>query len=109
MLKLDLEKVDEPDIKLSTSVGSSKQQECFRKKQKSTFALLTTPKPLTVWIIANCGKFLKRWEYQTALPNFLLGKMYAGKEAKLELDLEQWTDSKLERHNSKLYIVTLPI
>ena len=35
--------------------------------------------------------------------------MYAGKEAKLELDLEQWTDSKLERHNSKLYIVTLPI
>ena len=59
MLKLDLEKVDEPDIKLSTSVGSSKKQECFRKKQKSTFALLTTPKPLTVWIIANCGKILE--------------------------------------------------
>ena len=31
-------------------------------QKKSTSALLTTPKPLTVWITANCGKFLKRWE-----------------------------------------------
>ena len=31
-------------------------------------ALLTTLKPLTVWITTNCGKFLKRWEYQTTLP-----------------------------------------
>ena len=37
-----------------------------REFQKtSTFALLTTPKPLTVWITTNCGKFFKRWEYQT--------------------------------------------
>ena len=35
------------------------------QKKTSTFALLTTPKPLTVWITTNCGKFLKRWEYQT--------------------------------------------
>ena len=48
----------------STSVGSLKKQESSRK----TFALLTTPKPLTVWITTNCGKFLKRWEYQTTLP-----------------------------------------
>ena len=34
-------------------------------QKKSTSALLTIPKPLTVWIIINCGKFLKRWEYQT--------------------------------------------
>ena len=34
-------------------------------KKKSTSVLLTIPKPLTVWIIINCGKFLKRWEYQT--------------------------------------------
>ena len=34
----------------------------------STSALLTTPKPLTVWITTNCGKFFKRWEYQTTLP-----------------------------------------
>ena len=32
------------------------------------FPLLTTPKPLTVWITTNCGKFFKRWEYQTTLP-----------------------------------------
>ena len=37
-----------------------------REFQKtSTFALLTMPKPLTVWITTNCGKFFKRWEYQT--------------------------------------------
>ena len=33
------------------------------KKLKKRSASLTTPKPLTVWITANCGKFLKRWEY----------------------------------------------
>ena len=35
------------------------------QKKKSTSGLLITPKPLTVWIITNCGKFLKRWAYQT--------------------------------------------
>ena len=58
-----LEKAEEPEIKLPTSSGSSKNQESSRKT--STSALLTTPKPLTVWITTNCGKFLKRWEYQT--------------------------------------------
>ena len=33
----------------------------------SIFALLNTPKPLTVWITTNCGKLLKKWEYQTTL------------------------------------------
>ena len=47
--------------KLPTSIGSSKKQESSRKA--STSALLTTPKPLTVWITTNCRKFLKRWEY----------------------------------------------
>ena len=37
------------------------------KKKPATSALLTLPKPLTVWITTNCGKFLKRWEYQTTL------------------------------------------
>ena len=37
-------------------------------KKKSTFALLTMPKPLTVWITANCGEFFQRWEYQNPLP-----------------------------------------
>ena len=44
-----------PEIKLPTSGGSSKEQENSRKTSNS--ALLTTPKPLTVWITANCGKF----------------------------------------------------
>ena len=55
-------KAEEPEIKLPTSAGSSKKQENFRKT--STFALLNMPKPLTVWITANCGKLLTKWEYQ---------------------------------------------
>ena len=55
MFKLDLEKAEEPEIKLPTSVGQSKKQASFRKTSVS--ALLTMPKPLTVWITTNCGKF----------------------------------------------------
>ena len=58
-----LEKAEESEIKLPTSVGSLEKQESFRKISSS--ALLTMPKPLTVWTTTNCGKFLKRWEYQT--------------------------------------------
>ena len=60
MFKLDLEKAEEPGIKLPTFAGSSKKQENSRKT--STYALLTKPKPLTVWITTNYGKYLKRWE-----------------------------------------------
>ena len=57
----------ESKIKLPTSVvGSLKNQDSSGKT--STSAFLTTPKPLTVWITTNCGKFFKRWEYQTTLP-----------------------------------------
>ena len=62
MSKLVLEKAEEPEIKLLTSAGSSRKQESSRKT--STSALLTMPKPLTVWITINCGKFFRRWEYQ---------------------------------------------
>ena len=54
-------KAEEPEIKAPTSTRSSKKQESSRK----TSALLTMLKSLTVWITTNCGKFLKRWEYQT--------------------------------------------
>ena len=50
-----LEKAEEPEIKLPTSAGSSKKQESSRKTSIS--ALLTMPKPLTVWITINCGQF----------------------------------------------------
>ena len=66
MFKLNLEKAEEPEVKLSTSAGSLKKRDSSRKT--STSALLTMPKLLTVWITTNCGQFLKRWEYQTTLP-----------------------------------------
>ena len=66
MYKLGLEKAGEPEIKLPTSAVSLKKQESSRKTSIS--ALLTMPKPLTVWITISCGKFLKGWEYQTTLP-----------------------------------------
>ena len=78
MFKLDLEKAEEPEIKLPTSAGSWKKQESSRKTSIS--ALLTMPKPLTVWITTNAGKFFKTWEYQTHLTCFLRN-MYAGQEA----------------------------
>ena len=65
MFNLDLEKAEEPEIKLSTSAGSYKSE---NSRKTSTSASLTTPKPLTVRITTNCGKFFKRWEYQTTLP-----------------------------------------
>ena len=66
MFKLGLEKAEEPEIKLPTSIRSSKKQESSRKT--STSALLITPKPLIVWITTNCGKFFNKWEYQTTWP-----------------------------------------
>ena len=54
-IKLVVEKAEEPEIKLPISVGSLKKQESSSKTSIS--ALLTMPKPLTVWITINCGKF----------------------------------------------------
>ena len=91
MFKLDLEKAEEPKIKLPTSVGSSKKQESSKKT--STSALLTTLKPLTVWLTTNCGKFLKRWEYQTTWPASWEICMQVKKQ-QLESDTEHQTSSK---------------
>ena len=90
MFKLDLEKAEEPEIKLPTSAGSLKNKESSRKT--STFALLTMPNPLTVWITENCGK-LKRWEYQTTWPASWEICMQVKKQH-WELDVEQQTGSK---------------
>ena len=80
MFKLVLVKAEEPEIKLPTSIGSLKKQESSRKTSIS--ALLTMPTPLTVWIRTNCGKFFKRWEYQTTwLAYRFLRNLYAGQEA----------------------------
>ena len=91
MFKLVLEKAEEPEIKLPRSAGSWKKQESSRKTSIS--ALLTMQKPLTVWIIIHCGKFWKKWEYHTTLPDSWKTCMQLRKQ-QLELDMEQQTGSK---------------
>ena len=91
-------KAEEPEIKLPTSAGSLKKQESSRKTSIST--LLTMPKPLTVWITINCGKFWKRWEYQTTWPASWETCMQVKKQ-QLELDMEQQTGSKEEKEYVK--------
>ena len=75
MFKLVLEKAEEPEIKLPTSIGSLNKQESSRK----TSALLTTPKPLTVWITTN-WKILQEMESPDHV-TCLLRNLYAGQEA----------------------------
>ena len=90
MFKLDLENTEEPEIKLSTSSGSPKKQESSRKT--STSALLTMPKPLTVWITKN-WKVLK----EMGIPDHLSASCEICMQVKkhqLELDVEQQTGSK---------------
>ena len=77
MFKLVLEKAEEPEIKLPTSVGSRKKQESSRKT--CTSALCTTPKPLIVWITTN-WKILKEMGVSDHL-TCLLRNLYAGQEA----------------------------
>ena len=90
-VQVGLGMAEEPEIKLPTSVGSSKKQESSRKTPTS--ALLTTSKHLTVWIKTNCGKFWKRWEYQSTLPASWEICIQV-KEQQLEPDMEQQTGSK---------------
>ena len=78
MFKLDLEKAEEPEIKLPTSIGSSKKAGEFQKTSVS--ALLTTAKPLTLWITTNSGKILQ----EIGIPDHLtclLRNLHAGQEA----------------------------
>ena len=77
MLKLDLDKAEEPEIKLPTSVGSLIKQESSRNT--STSALLTMPKPLTVWTTTN-WKILQEMGIPDHL-TCLLRNLYAGQEA----------------------------
>ena len=76
---------------MPTFFGWSKKQESSRKTSIS--ALLTTPKPFTVWITINCGKFWRRWEYQTTWSASWETCMQVRKQ-QLELDMEQQTGSK---------------
>ena len=101
MFKLDLEKAEEPEIKLPTSVGSSKNQESSRKT--STSALLTMPKPLTVWKIVQ--------EMGNTSPPYLPPEKSVCRAGSTSYN---WTwNNRLvphwERSTSRLYMVTLLI
>ena len=94
MYKRDLEKAEEPEIKLPPSAGSSKKQESFRNTSIS--ALLTMSKPLTVWITTH-WKVLKEMGIPDHL-TCLLRNLYAGQEATVRTE---WTGSKLEKEYVK--------
>src|SRR5574341_1861652 len=101
MLKLVLEKGEEPEIKLPTSAGSWKKQESFRKTSIS--ALWTMPKPLTVWITIN-WKILK----DMGIPDHLiclLRNLYAGQEATVRTG----QDRKSTRLNSSHQLISYAV
>ena len=98
MFKLDLEKAEEPEIQLSTSAGSSKKRESSRKI--STFAALTIPKPLTVWITTN-WKILKDMgisDHHTCL----LRNLYVDQEATVRTGHRKTDWFKIGKGGSKL-------
>ena len=105
MFKLDLEKAEEPDIKLPTSAGSWKKQESSRKTSISAF--LTMPKPLTMWITKKLWKILKEMGIPDHL-TCLLRNLYAGQEATVQTGHSRLVPN-WERSMSRLCIFTLLI
>ena len=100
IFKLDLEKAEEPEIKLSASIGSSKKQESSRKHLLMLYLLCQS-----LWLYGSqqTGKFWKRWEYQPILPTSSEICMRVKKQ-QLEPGMEQWTGSKLgKEYNKALY------
>ena len=96
MFKLVLDKAEKPEIKLPTSVGSWKKQECSRKqtnKQTNIYLCFIDYAKAFDSVNHNCGKFWKRWEYQATWPACWETCMQVRKQ-QLELDMEQQTASK---------------
>ena len=104
MVKLDLEKAEEPEMKFPTSAGSLKKA---RVPEKHVLLLNWLCQSLCV-DHNKLWKILKRWEYQTSWPASWEICIQVKKQ-QLELDIEQQTGSNLERGMSRLYIVTLLI
>ena len=96
MFKMDLEKAEEPEIKLPNWMIEKSRE--FQKS--STSSLLIMPNPLIVWITANYGTFFNIWEYQTTLFASSEISMQVKKQ-QLELDMEQQTGSKLGKEYIK--------
>ena len=106
IFKMDLEKAEEPEMKLPTSVGSSKKQDNSRKKTSILLHWLCQ----SVWLYRSqqIVENSSREEYQTILPASWEICMQVKKQ-QLEQDIEQQTGSHLERSMSRLFIVTLLI
>ena len=98
MYKLDLEKAEEPGSNCQHPLDHRKQQE--NSRITFTCASLSMLKPLNVWITMNCGKFLKRREYQITLLASWETSMWV-KKLQLKPDLEQQSGSKLWKENVK--------
>ena len=98
MYKLDLENAEELEIKLPVSIVSEKKQE--NSKKKIYYFFIDSAKNF-VWITTNCGKFFKRWEYQTTLPGSWKTCMQVKKQW-LEPAMEQWIGSKLGKEYVKV-------
>ena len=105
MFKLDLERVEEPEIKLPTSIGSSKKQE-FQKN--IYFCSSDYAKAFDSVDHNKLWKILKEMEYQTTWPASWKTCMWVRKQ-QLELDMEQQTGSKSGKEYTRLYIITLLI
>ena len=98
MYKLDVEKAEN---QRSQTANNCWITEKAREFQKNTYFCFTDySKALTVWITINCGKFVKRWEYQTTLSTSWEICMQV-KEQQIEPDMEKWTRSKLAKEYIK--------
>ena len=97
MFKLDLDKAEEPEIKLPNNIWIIKKTSEF---QKNIYSCFIDYAKVFVWITTNSGKFFKRWEYQTTLPASWEICMQVKKQ-QLELDMEQQTGSKQEKEYIK--------
>ena len=97
IFKLDLEKAEEPEIKLPTSVGSSKSK---RVPEKHLLLLYLLHQSLWLCGSQQTGKFLKKWEYQTTL-SASWEICVQVKKRQLQLDMEQQTGSKLGKEYVK--------
>ena len=95
-----------PDVQAGFRKGRGTRDQianiCWQESSRKTSisVLLTMPKTLTVWITTNCGKFCKRWEYQTTWPASWETYMQVRKQ-QLEVDMKQQTGSKQEKEYVK--------
>ena len=103
MYKLDLEKAEEPEIKIANIHWITEKAREFQKKN---ICFIDYAKAFTVWITTNCGKSFKRWEYQTYL-TCLLRNLYAGHKATVRTGHETMDWFQNGKGFSRLYTVNL--